>query len=113
MVKGKDVGGFWIYFEGRANSTLLMWHVGERGFKMTNVLGLSKQKNGVTVNCDKEEIRADLGGKISTVLYISCLGCLLHILMEIWNSWLAYDLEFSGEFHWRPKIEGHHCKEVI
>ena len=30
-------------------------------------------------------------------MYISSLGCLLDILMEIWSSKLAYELEFSGE----------------
>lgn len=58
---------------------------------MTHVFGPSTWKIGTAMNCDKGEIGgAGLGRKMmNMVLYISSLGCLLDIPMEIWSSWLA------------------------
>lgn len=66
---------------------------------MANVFGLSKWKKKVAMKCDKGEMGGVcLAGKMmDMVLYVSSLGCLLDILMEIRSSKLAYELEFIGE----------------
>lgn len=71
----------------------------KRNFKMANVFGLSKWKKKVAMKCDKGEMGGvGLAGKMmDMVLYVSSLGCLLDILMEIRSSKLAYELEFIGE----------------
>lgn len=55
---------------------------------MTHVFGPSKRKIGTAMNCDKGEIGgAGLGRKMmNMILYISSLGCLLDVPMEIWSS---------------------------